>query len=68
MPGNPKECLDHAKACLRLASEARLPSDKQHFEELAERWLTMAKDLVATQALLATWAKEDIEEPPKEAR
>ena len=58
MPGDPKECLDHAKACLRLAAEARRPSDKKHFEELAERWQALARDLEFTQVLLATWGDE----------
>lgn len=64
MPGNPKECLDHAEACLKLASEARRPVDKQHFEELAERWKALARDLVFTQALLASWG-DNTENPPK---
>jgi hypothetical protein len=58
MPGNPKECLDHAKACMRLASEARRPSDRQHFEELAQRWQALARDLEVTQRLLATWGDD----------
>ena len=53
MPGDPKECLEHAKACMRLAAEARRQSDKEHFEQLAERWKALARDLEITQQLLA---------------
>jgi hypothetical protein len=55
MPGDPKECREHASNCLRLAAEARSPSHKEHFEKLAERWMALAKDLEFTQTLLATW-------------
>ena len=49
MPGNSQECLDHAQQCMRLAAEARRPSDKQHFEELSQRWIAQARDLEVTQ-------------------
>lgn len=61
MPGNPKECLEHAKACLRLAAEARSQSDKEHFEQLAERWKALARDLEFTQELLANWGDAEID-------
>jgi hypothetical protein len=53
MSGDPKECLAYAKVCMKLASQARLPSDKRHFEELALRWLHLAGDLEVAQGLLA---------------
>ena len=59
MPGNPTECLEHAKACLKLAAEARRESDREHFEQLAERWKALARDLEFTQALLADWGKTE---------
>lgn len=65
MPGDPEECRAHAKNCLRLASQARSPSDKEHFELLAKRWLAMATDLEFTQALLRTWGvPQEPKKPP----
>ena len=66
MPGNPSECREHAKACLRIASEARRQSDKKHFEELAEKWQSLARDLEVTHALLATWG-DDTKMPREDA-
>ena len=63
MPGDINECLEHAKNCLRLAAEARRPSDKQHFEALAARWMAIAKDLQATKVLLAAWGDVNSELP-----
>jgi len=52
MPGNPRECREHAKNCLRLAEETRLPEAKAKFEALAQRWMAIATDLEATIELL----------------
>jgi hypothetical protein len=51
MPGNPRECREHAKNCLRLAEEATLPETKAKFRALAQRWLDIAADLEATVEL-----------------
>ena len=45
MPGNPHECREHAKNCLRLAEETRLPEAKANFEALAQRLMAIAADL-----------------------
>lgn len=52
MPGNPHECREHAKNCLRLAEETRLPETKAKFEALARTWMALAADLEATIQLL----------------
>ena len=59
MPGDPKERLAYAKVCMKLASQACLPSDKRHFGELAQRWLHLARDLEVAQGLLATFGDRD---------
>ena len=51
MPGNPRECREHAKNCLRLAEETRLPEAKARYQVLAQRWLDIAADLDATVEL-----------------
>jgi hypothetical protein len=55
MPGDPSECREHAKTCLRLAAEAHNPQAKQTFKNLAETWLRVAADLEAAKALLKQW-------------
>jgi hypothetical protein len=55
MPGDPGECREHAKTCLRLAAEAHSSQAKETFESLAESWLRLAADLEAAKALLAQW-------------
>lgn len=62
MPGNPHECREHAKNCLRLAEEAKTPEARAHFEGLAKRWMELATDLDFTHKLL-----EEMGVSPKEA-
>lgn len=52
MPGNPHECREHAKNCLRLAEEAQTPGAKAHFEGLAKKWMELATDLEITRRVL----------------
>ena len=53
MPGDPKECREHAKNCLRMAKEAQ--TERETFEQLAQRWLALAADLEAAAALINEW-------------
>jgi hypothetical protein len=55
MPGDPKECREHAKHCFVLASEAPTAIGKERFEKLAQRWLALAADIEAARALLQQW-------------
>ena len=55
MPGDPKECRDHAKTCLRMASEAKTPQARETLENLAQAWLHLAADLEAAKAIIDTW-------------
>lgn len=55
MPGDPKECREHAKCCLRLAAEAPSPLAKARFQKLAETWMRLATDLELTLSLLEQW-------------
>ena len=36
MPGDPKECREHAKRCLEIAANAPSQLEKAKFEELAQ--------------------------------
>jgi hypothetical protein len=53
MPGDPSECREHAKTCLRLAAEARTGEAAEVFEGLARTWLRLATDLENAAAMLA---------------
>lgn len=57
MPGDPNACREHAKNCLRIASESHSDHVKKHFEQLAQRWLALATDLEVAQALLEAWGE-----------
>jgi hypothetical protein len=59
MPGDPKECREHAKNCLRLAAESPSPLAKARFEDLANTWMKLATDLEQTKALVDHWNNED---------
>jgi hypothetical protein len=60
MPGDPSECREHAKNCLRMASEAPSPLAKARFENLAETWMRLATDLEHARALLEQWGKLEL--------
>ena len=55
MPGDPKECREQANQCLELASKAPSPLSKARFEELAQTWLRLARNLEHARALLKNW-------------
>ncbi len=52
MPGDPRECRQHAMRCLQLAAEARNDSIKEHFLSLAATWQGLAKQLEKARDLL----------------
>jgi hypothetical protein len=55
MPGDPKECREHAKRCLKIAQESTNQTLKASLEEIAQNWLRLAADLEATKPLLEAW-------------
>jgi hypothetical protein len=52
MPGDPKECRQHALNCMLLAKEATTVQSKQTFHHLAQSWTRLAAELENAQALL----------------
>jgi hypothetical protein len=58
MPGDPKECRDHARECQRLAQTARSETARLAFDNLANTWLGLAHELEVTKALLDTWSDD----------
>ena len=52
MPGDPNECRDHARNCLRLAEFATSREATRVFVDLAHSWTRLAVDLENAQHLL----------------
>jgi hypothetical protein len=65
MPGDPKECYQHARRCAELATIATTPEAREQFLSLQQSWIRLAADLENAQAFIAALDKMD-EEPPKE--
>jgi hypothetical protein len=61
MPGDPKECREHAANCKRLAEEAPTPAAREHFSRLAAQWERLASELESARVFLETMA--DPEKP-----
>ena len=60
MPGDPKECREHAKNCRAMADAAVSPMAKARFEELAQTWTRLANDLEHAKALVKHWGDPKI--------
>jgi len=52
MPGDPKECREHAKNCVELAEHASTAQGRQKFIDLAETWLKLAREIEGVQGFL----------------
>ena len=53
MPGDPKECRQHALNCVHLAKGASTPELRDHFAKLARTWIKLADELEQSEAFLA---------------
>ena len=53
MPGDPKECRQHALNCVHLAKGATTPELRNHFAKLARTWIKLADELEQSEAFLA---------------
>jgi hypothetical protein len=60
MPGDPKECREHAKRCWVLASEVTNPALKESLVAAAQRWSRLAVDHEAVHILLEEWGPKDM--------
>jgi hypothetical protein len=54
MPGDPKECRQHALTCVRFAQTSPSPQQRDHFANLARTWIRLAEDLERCQTFLNT--------------
>jgi len=59
VPGDPKECRQHAARCMELAGDSRDPKLKETLQDLARNWTKLAIQLETSHAL------HDLIEPKK---
>jgi hypothetical protein len=65
MPGDPKECRQHALNCVRLAQTSSSQQARDQFANLARTWIRLADEMESTDAFLT--ALDDEIEPIKRA-
>ena len=63
MPGDPKECRQHALNCVRLAQTSPSQQARDQFANLARTWIRLADEIESTEAFLT--ALNDETEPLK---
>ena len=63
MPGDPKECRQHALNCVRLAQTSSTPQAREQFANLARTWIRLADDLERTLVILDV--EDDDAEPER---
>jgi hypothetical protein len=54
MPGDPKECRQHAENCRRLATESTTVAGRNNFLNLADTWERLAADLESIDPFIKT--------------
>jgi hypothetical protein len=52
MPGDPKECRQHALNCVRLAQTSSSQQARDQFANLARTWIRLADEIESTDAFL----------------
>jgi hypothetical protein len=67
MPGDPKECRQHARRCAELASVATTPEAREQFLSLQQSWIRLAADLDNAKAVIAALDDMDADPPIKAA-
>jgi hypothetical protein len=68
MPGDPRECRQHALNCMLLAKETANQESKQTFFGLAQSWTGLAVELEDAQALLNAINEIDLEDAAEPER
>ncbi len=69
MPGDPKECRQHASRCAELAAIVATPDAREQFLSLQKSWMRLAADLENAKAFIAALDQMDEvdADPPKAA-
>jgi hypothetical protein len=66
MPGDPKECRQHARRCAELAIISTTPEAREQFLSLEKSWMRLAADLENAKVVIAALDEMDAD-PPKAA-
>src|SRR5262249_10177459 len=64
MPGDPKECKEHAMNCTLLAKQASTEESKQTFLNLSKSWTTLANELEDAETFLKAISEIEVSNPP----
>jgi hypothetical protein len=67
MPGDPKECRQHAERCAELARLATTIEDRNKFLSLQMTWVRLALELDQAGALIKAMQELEEEEQPIKA-
>jgi hypothetical protein len=67
MPGDPKECRQHAERCAELARRATTPESRDSFLSLQLTWIRLAMELDQARALIKATQELEEEQPIKAA-
>jgi hypothetical protein len=67
MPGDPKECRQHAERCAELARLASTPEDRDTFLSLQMTWIRLAMELDQARALIEATQEVEEDQPIKAA-
>jgi hypothetical protein len=67
MPGNPKECRQHAERCAELARLASTPEGRETFLSLQMNWVRLAAELDQAASLVNAMQELEEERPVKAA-
>jgi hypothetical protein len=67
MPGDPKECRQHAERCAELARLASTPEGRETFLSLQMTWIRLASELDQAGALIKAVQELEEERPVKAA-
>jgi len=63
MPGDPKECRQHAARCGELARLATTPEARESFLSLQMTWIRLSIELDQARAIIK--ATQELEEQPE---
>jgi hypothetical protein len=64
MPGDPRECREHARRCAELAKVATTPEAREQFLSLQMSWIRLAADLDNAKAFIELRFKQRVASGP----
>jgi hypothetical protein len=67
MPGDPKECRQHAERCAELARLATTPESRDTFLSLQLTWIRLSMELDQARALIKATQELEEQQPIKAA-